>query len=281
MNRKIPLVQYGISLLIIALPLAFVIGNLLAITHTGLAQIFPSPSSVCANINCLFLLAPQTVRQLLLIATYGVLSLVYLFVFTHYFHNTANKSNKEQLMIVGLAIYFAYIQILRIMLSFAIFQYSLRWWIPLISRIAIFSLTLHAGMFFAHSFLLIMKRKISAYIWIAYVSSVSFCITYLIPLDPHLLTEHLIHKTGYFGQLQFFITIVYGITLINYIKHYTETQKKEGAWLQIGYAFNAFAMYTLFITNKSNTLVIVALVAFTLSIIGLSKYTALKSRTNE
>lgn len=281
MNRKAILIEYGIPLFIVVLPLALVVGNLLAITDTTLAQIFRTPPFVCVHINCLFLLAPSTVHQLLLITACGVLSLVYLLVFVPCVHNASNRASKEQLMMLGVACYCVYIQILRIILSFTIFQYNLHWWMLLISRISIFSFALHAGMFFVHSFLITMKRKMNALPWGVCALFISFSITYLIPLDRHLLTEQLIHKAGYFDQLQVVIIIVYTITLINYTQNYVRTRKGTDLRLQAGYVFQTLAMYVLFLTEKSGTVVIIAIIALMVAIVCLSEYTASKSRAQE
>lgn len=271
--------KHGGVLTIVALPLVFVIANLLAITNPGIARVLPAPEA-CTHVNCLFLLSPPTVYQLSLIAICTTICLGY-FAVMQLLSMRTNREMRIQQILLSLAFYCLYVQILRIPLALTFFQNNLRWWMPLISRISIFTFPLHACVMLIHSFRLIIRHKLHIRTWAICGVVISLWIAYTVPLDRHLLTEQLIHKVGYLGQLQVFIVIVHTVTMINYIKHYVETRRKNILWLNVGHILQALTIHALFAPHTNSTTVGITLAALFIAAVGIIGYTHTQLRVRE
>ena len=257
MDKKIIFIQYIIAMIIILIPLTIIGGGFGAIHNSALAQLFPASSS-CAHINCIFLLSDITIYRLFLLTICAAICIIY-FIKTMVSTRHLDSSIGQQHVLLFFAFYAIYIQVLRAILSFSFLRYDLQWWMPLISRIAIFGLALHACIFFIISLWMIESKTNNKMTFVIFGLIISFAISYLIPIDRHLLTEQLIHKTGYFQQLRVFIIAMNIITIINYLKHYIESGSKRTLWLQAGYVLHAFSMHALFIPSTVQIVIIATL----------------------
>lgn len=270
--------RYATGVAIVLLPLVVVVGHLSAITSDSFARLFAVPAS-CVHINCIFLLSDTTIYQLFLLGICGMACLAYFVTTLLPPRGSVDAQTGMSRIPYFLASYCLYIQIVRIILAFTFFEYQFQWWMPVVSRIAIFSFVLHACMFFIISFPMVTKKRGNQSALLIFSVLISFSISYVALVDRHLLTEQLLHKIGYLGQLRVFIITLNVITLINYLKHSIETRNKKMLWLQGGYVLHALAMHAMFIPLDI-TILIVAILCVCLSMIGIAVYTRMTLRSS-
>jgi len=236
---------YAATIVVLLLPLLVIGGIVGAIINDNEESAFNIPSS-CTHINCIFLLSDVSRNSLLLVLAGAAISGIYIIAATVNM-NSKKDSELHQEMPLLLGYYALYLQSLRVILFFTFFEYAPPLWTTIFSRIAIFALTFHAAIFFVGSLWMVARQTEYKITFIIFAFLVSFSVAYLIPVDQYFLTPQLLHTTGYFEQLRIFLFIMNTITIINYLKYYTETRKKEVWLLHSAFLLQTFSLHaTLF-----------------------------------